>query len=50
LLVDEHSEPPVAVRHHLRRVDDDGDPQAADVRAFDLSLSDVEGQRRAAEA
>ena len=35
--VDEHAEPPVAVGHHLRRVGDRGDREAADVRALDVS-------------
>src|SRR5687768_1951839 len=34
-LVDEHPEPPVAVRHHLRRVDDDHGIEPADVGAGD---------------
>ena len=48
-LVDEHPEPPVAVGHHLRRVDDDHGIEPADVGAVDLALADVEGERRAAE-
>src|SRR4051794_4235764 len=47
-LVDEHAEPPVPVRHHLRRVGDCGHAQAADVGAVDLPLLDVEHQRDAA--
>src|ERR687889_2682709 len=48
LVVDEHPEPPVAVGHDLRGVDDGHDPAAPDVGAVHLALADVEGQGRAA--
>ncbi len=48
-LVDEHSQAPVPVRHHLRRVRDCCDLEAADVGAFDLALTNVEDEHHATE-
>src|SRR5688500_7457456 len=48
LVVDEHAEPPVAVGHDLRGVDDRDHPATPDVGAVDLALTDVEGERRPA--
>src|SRR4051794_23595117 len=47
--VDEHPEPPVALGHDLRGVDDGDDSAAPDIGALDLTLPDVEGQGRPAE-
>ena len=46
--VDEDPEAPVAVGHHLRRVGDSRDLQAADVGALDVTVDDVEDERDAA--
>ena len=43
-VVYEHSEPPIAIRHHLRCVRNRCDRQAADVSPFDLALADLEDQ------
>src|SRR3954447_18631697 len=49
LVIDEHPEPPVAVGHDLRRVDDRHNPAPPDVGAVDLTLADVERQGRPTE-
>src|SRR5207244_1760131 len=43
-LVDDDAEAPVALAHHLRRIDDGGHRQAAHVRALHLAALDVEDQ------
>ena len=44
LVVDEHPEPPVAVGHDLRRVDDRYYSVAPNIRTVHLALADVEGE------
>jgi len=48
-VVDEHPDPPVAVRHHLRRIGNQRDLAPGDVCAVDRSLSDVEYESHATE-
>src|SRR3954453_8733163 len=48
VLVDEEAELPVPVGHDFRSVGDGCDLQATDVRAFDLTVFDVEDERDAA--
>src|SRR5207244_9438572 len=45
LVVDEHPEAPVTLRHHLRAVCDHGELDAADIRALNLAFADVEDER-----
>jgi hypothetical protein len=45
LVVHVHAEPPVPVRHDLRRVGDQGHPTACGaVPVLDVAVTDVEGQ------
>src|SRR5262249_5725815 len=48
LVVDEDADAPIALRHDLRRVRDNRNLAAADVRAVDVACSDVEDQRHPA--
>jgi hypothetical protein len=48
LLVHQNAEPPVPLAHHLWRVGDCSDGQAADVHALDLSRLDLEDEHRVA--
>src|SRR3712207_8648922 len=44
LLVDQHAETPVAIRHHLRRVDDGRDRESPDVDAIYFAGVDRKGE------
>src|SRR3954447_20642984 len=44
LLVDEHAEPPVSLRHDFRRVGDRGHLEPGHVGSLDFALSDVENE------
>src|SRR6185503_7468910 len=48
ICVDVGAELPVPLRHHLGRVEDRDELQAADIGSLDLALLDVEGERGAA--
>jgi len=48
-VVDEHTDPPVAFRHHLRRVGDESGLAPGDVRAVNGSLTNIEDESHATE-